>query len=160
MVFFDRAEMLGLIARWLFAWGRQWCNSKRGELRSAMAGRQGTTSAGAGAVKLRFCPESNDLLYPKEDKENKRLVYFCKTCNYMEPADDPCISRNLVEHTQMEKTVIKADVRADPSLPRTREQLCPKCENREAVFFCTATNEGMTLFYQCMTCGFRWQDEV
>ena len=30
--------------------------------------------------KLRFCPESNDLLYPKEDKERKVLVYFCRRC--------------------------------------------------------------------------------
>lgn len=30
--------------------------------------------------KLRFCPESNDLLYPKEDKERKKLVYVCRRC--------------------------------------------------------------------------------
>ncbi len=33
-----------------------------------------------GGPKLRFCPESNDLLYPKEDKERKVLVYFCRRC--------------------------------------------------------------------------------
>lgn len=33
--------------------------------------------SGAGP-KLRFCPESNDLLYPKEDKDRKKLVYFCR----------------------------------------------------------------------------------
>lgn len=85
---------------------------------------------------------------------------MCKTCGYSEPASDPCIYRNVVKHTELDKTVIKEDVRADPSLPRTREQLCPKCENREAVFFSRATSEGMNVFYQCMTCGYRWQDDV
>eukprot|EP00887_Chlorella_sp_A99_P006552 scaffold3.g6552.t1 len=39
------------------------------------------------SVKLRFCPESNDLLYPKEDKERKKLVYVCRSCQYKEDAD-------------------------------------------------------------------------
>ena len=32
--------------------------------------------------KLRFCPESNDILYPREDKQRRVLVYGCKSCNY------------------------------------------------------------------------------
>mmetsp|Transcript_7080 Transcript_7080/g.43680 ORF Transcript_7080/g.43680 Transcript_7080/m.43680 type:complete len:211 (+) Transcript_7080:93-725(+) len=35
-----------------------------------------------GGPHLRFCPTSNDLLYPKEDRTRKRLVYTCKTCGY------------------------------------------------------------------------------
>mmetsp|Transcript_18052 Transcript_18052/g.61527 ORF Transcript_18052/g.61527 Transcript_18052/m.61527 type:complete len:115 (-) Transcript_18052:234-578(-) len=112
------------------------------------------------AIKLRFCPESNDLLYPREDKERKKLVYYCKTCEHVEDSDDPCVYRNVVEHSAAEKTVIVNDVRADPSLPRTHDQRCPNCEHREAVFFSQATNEGMTLFYQCIKCAHRWQDAV
>ena len=36
---------------------------------------------------LRFCPESNDLLYPQEDPEHRRLIYKCRNCGYSEPAD-------------------------------------------------------------------------
>lgn len=36
---------------------------------------------------LRFCPESNDLLYPQEDAENRRLVFKCRNCGYTEAAD-------------------------------------------------------------------------
>ena len=32
--------------------------------------------------KLRFCPESNDILYPREDKGRRVLVYACKSCAY------------------------------------------------------------------------------
>jgi len=32
--------------------------------------------------KLRFCPESNDILYPKEDKQRRVLIYSCLSCSY------------------------------------------------------------------------------
>jgi DNA-directed RNA polymerase II subunit RPB9 len=58
--------------------------------------------------KLRFCPESNDLLYPKEDRERKRLVYHCRSCGHTEDADpsDWCVYRNEVHHTSREKSVV------------------------------------------------------
>jgi DNA-directed RNA polymerase II subunit RPB9 len=28
--------------------------------------------------KLKFCPESNDLLVPKEDRERKVLIFYCQ----------------------------------------------------------------------------------
>ncbi len=36
--------------------------------------------------KLKFCPESNDLLYPVEDRERRKLVYQCRNCGYREDA--------------------------------------------------------------------------
>ena len=38
------------------------------------------------AVKLRFCPESNDLLYPRELKregERPKLVFACRNCEWV-----------------------------------------------------------------------------
>jgi DNA-directed RNA polymerase II subunit RPB9 len=136
------------------------------------------------AIRLRFCAcaaprplrrsrppagkESNDLLYPQEDRsgDKKKLVFACRNCDYKEDAgdeaEDNCVYRNIIDHTAAEKTVIKADVRADPTLPRTREATCPKegCGHKEAVFFSTITAEGMTLFYQCMACEHKWNDVV
>lgn len=53
------------------------------------------------------------------------------------------------------------DVSTDPTLPRTRDIRCPKCDHREAVFFSITTAEGMNLFYQCTNpdCQERWKDE-
>lgn len=58
--------------------------------------------------KLRFCPESNDLLYPKEDRERKKLVYFCRSCGYQEDVETSewCVYRNEVHHTAKEKNVV------------------------------------------------------
>mmetsp|Transcript_9408 Transcript_9408/g.34520 ORF Transcript_9408/g.34520 Transcript_9408/m.34520 type:complete len:133 (+) Transcript_9408:122-520(+) len=109
---------------------------------------------------LRFCPFNNDLLYPKEDKANRKLKYACRTYDYEEDADSYCVYRNEIAHSSSEKTTVLLDVRADPTLPRTREVRCPKCNFAEAVFFSSSTTEGMTLFFQCVSCGNRWRDYV
>eukprot|EP00951_Prasinocladus_malaysianus_P033461 scaffold331449_cov32-Prasinocladus_malaysianus.AAC.1 len=57
--------------------------------------------------RLRFCKESNDLLYPREDRARKRLVYYCKNCDYVEDSEesDWCVYRNAVKEVK-DKTVI------------------------------------------------------
>ena len=50
--------------------------------------------------------ECNNMLYPKEDKENKQLLYACRNCDYKQLADNNCIyvnkvSQNLIERTCM-----------------------------------------------------------
>ena len=52
------------------------------------------------------------------------------------------------------------DVRSDPTLPRTKDVRCPVCTHNEAVFFSASTEEGMTLFFNCTSCGHRWRDYV
>ena len=44
-------------------------------------------------------PYSNNMLYPKEDRERKQLMYVCEFCEHTEPADDPCVSRTAIKHT-------------------------------------------------------------
>lgn len=119
----------------------------------------GETTGGAGAVKLRFCPTSNDLLYPKEDRERKKLIYVCRNCAYKIDADDHCVYRHTIHHTAAETTTVIHDVRTDPTLPRSKNARCPKCEHNEAVFFSLTTSEGMSLFFQCVVCGNKWKDE-
>mmetsp|Transcript_7077 Transcript_7077/g.43618 ORF Transcript_7077/g.43618 Transcript_7077/m.43618 type:complete len:115 (+) Transcript_7077:93-437(+) len=113
-----------------------------------------------GGPHLRFCPTSNDLLYPKEDRTRKRLVYTCKTCGYQEDAESGCVYRNEFSHTEAEKTVVLLDDRADPTRPRTTNVQCSKCESREAVYVTESTTEGMTLYFQCTRCGNKWRDYV
>ena len=103
----------------------------------------GETPGRPGAVKLRFCPTSNDLLYPREDRERKKLVYVCKNCKYEVDADDHCVYRHTIHHTAAETTTVIQDVRTDPTLPRSNDVRCPSCEHNEAVFFSLTTSEGM-----------------
>lgn len=50
-----------------------------------------------------LCPQ-----YPKEDKERRKLVYFCRSCGYQEDAhpSEWCVYRNEVQHTSREKSVV------------------------------------------------------
>lgn len=38
------------------------------------------------------------MLYPKEDKENKLLLYACRNCDYKTEADSYCIYVNKIMH--------------------------------------------------------------
>merc|ERR1712221_9852 len=95
----------------------------------------GKMSQGPGFVGIRFCQECNNMLYPKEDKKMKILLYSCRNCDYQEKAFNSCIYVNRVVHDTNEMTMIVADVVADPTLPRTTDNSCPKCGHNEAVFF-------------------------
>ncbi|XP_009108231.2 DNA-directed RNA polymerases II, IV and V subunit 9A-like isoform X3 [Brassica rapa] len=111
---------------------------------------------------MKFCRECNNILYPKEDKEQKILRYACRNCDYQEIADNYCVHRNEVHHSVSEKTQILTDVASDPTLPRTKAVRCAKCQHREAVFFqaTTRSEDGMALFFVCCNrnCGHRWRD--
>ena len=111
---------------------------------------------------LKFCPETNDLLYPRENREARRLEYYCKNCDYVEPAPlaEYCVHVSELKHDAKEQTVVLQDVRADPTLPRTKDVRCPTCGHNEAVFFSAASEQGMVLYFNCCGCGHRWRDYV
>lgn len=37
---------------------------------------------------------SNNMLYPKEDRVGKKLLFVCKRCNYEQDADTPVVYRH------------------------------------------------------------------
>lgn len=47
---------------------------------------------------LNLFQECNNMLYPKEDKENKLLLYACRNCDYKTEADSYCIYVNKIMH--------------------------------------------------------------
>ncbi|KAI3980715.1 hypothetical protein MKX01_025280 [Papaver californicum] len=123
---------------------------------------------------MKFCGECNNILYPKEDKEQKILLYACRNCEHQLGLDKLLILSRLliyrvliyrgftVHHSVGERTQILQDVAADPTLPHTKAVRCALCNHGEAVFFqATARGEeGMTLFFVCCNpnCGHRWRD--
>ena len=87
---------------------------------------------------------------------------MCRNCGYAEdaPPDNWCVHRNEIHHSHRERTVVLRDMRADPTLPCTRDAVCPACAHDEAVFFSAPSEEGMTLYFNCTKCGHRWRDYV
>ncbi|CAK46160.1 uncharacterized protein An12g03900 [Aspergillus niger] len=98
---------------------------------------------------------SSNLLYPKEDRINNRLMFTCRTCHVGEPATSYCVYQNKL-NTQVGDTAgVTQDVGSDPTLPRSNK-LCPSCGEAEAVFFQSqqrSAETGMKLYYVCCACG-------
>ncbi|KAD5507829.1 hypothetical protein E3N88_15532 [Mikania micrantha] len=84
---------------------------------------------------MKFCRECNNILYPKEDKDQKTLLYACRNCDHQEVAENNCVYRNEIHHAVGERTQVLQDVAADPTLPRTKSVRCAQCGHGEAVFF-------------------------
>ncbi|KAK2092847.1 DNA-directed RNA polymerase II subunit RPB9 [Saguinus oedipus] len=116
-----------------------------------------------GFVGIRFCQECNNMLYSKEDKENRILLYTCRNCDYQQEADNSFIYVNKITNEVDELTQIIANVFQDPTLPRTEDHPCQKCGHKEAVFFqshSARAEDAMRLYYLCTAphCDHRWTE--
>jgi hypothetical protein len=56
-----------------------------------------SSSASKRGKNLRFCPASSDLLYPRENKEHRKLEFYCKNCTHVELVDDLQVTRQQRE---------------------------------------------------------------
>ncbi|KAJ3656105.1 hypothetical protein Zmor_015205 [Zophobas morio] len=122
-----------------------------------------TRSDGPPFVGILFCPECNNMLYPKEDKETKTLYYACRNCPHKQLAQNKCVYVNKIVQDVDELRNIVPDVINDPALPRTDCHPCPQCGRREAVFFQADSRRAdseMRLYYVCRNpkCLLRWTE--
>ena len=118
---------------------------------------------GPNFVGIRFCPECNNMLYPKEDKENKQLMYACRNCDYKQFAENNCVYLNKIMYEVNQLTNINTDIIADPTLPRSNNQPCPKCHQTRVVYFQSDAyiyEDEMRLYYVCtnVDCTHRWTE--
>ncbi|RCV25790.1 hypothetical protein SETIT_5G194100v2 [Setaria italica] len=78
---------------------------------------------------MKFCRECNNILYPKEDRENKVLLYACRNCDHQisgfKGSHSASLYRNVVDHAAGEFTqVLFEDVASDTTLTRTKSVGC------------------------------------
>ncbi|XP_039116524.1 DNA-directed RNA polymerases II, IV and V subunit 9A-like [Dioscorea cayenensis subsp. rotundata] len=111
---------------------------------------------------MKFCRKCNNVLFPKEDLQNKVLLYACINCNYQEEAENHCvymikINQSLGKGSHGEKIAI-----ADTTLPRTKNVTCSQCNYSEAVFFQEVAKgeDAVSMFFICCnpSCGYKWRD--
>ncbi|XP_054155759.1 DNA-directed RNA polymerase II subunit RPB9-like [Oppia nitens] len=128
-------------------------------------GNQPDFRFGCDRVRIRFCPECNNMLYQRQNKEQRTLVFFCRTCLYQREAtkDQYCVYINNIKHDINELSLINPDLVDDPTLARTYCHPCPKCHHKEAVFMQGShkeSNNKMKLYYVCtnVSCKFKWTE--
>ncbi|PKU60990.1 hypothetical protein MA16_Dca029186 [Dendrobium catenatum] len=109
-----------------------------------------------------FCPMCNNLLYHKEDRENRILFNVCKYCHYKVEADNYCVYRMEIQHQPNERMQTLNDAATNPNLPRTKDIPCPKCNHKEvALLPSTSRREvGTNQSFACCNrnCGHRWTE--
>ncbi|GAU97411.1 hypothetical protein RvY_08717-1 [Ramazzottius varieornatus] len=76
------------------------------------------TAEGPGFVGIMFCQECNNMLYPRENKERKVLMYTCRNCDFSQEAGNSCVYVNKIIHKTNGGPLPTADDRA--SLPKVR----------------------------------------
>lgn len=77
---------------------------------------------------------SSNLLYPKEDRVNNRLMFTCRTCHVGEPASSYCIYQNKL-NTQVGDTAgVTQDVGSDPTV--CLPGFCTFCGDEITCFVC------------------------
>lgn len=103
---------------------------------------------------FKFCADCNNMLYPKEDKSELRLLYSCRNCGYTELSENPKVYRHELTTSISETAGVVQDVGNDPTLPKSNKE-CNKCGKRECVFFQSQQkikDTSMILFYVCLNC--------
>mmetsp|Transcript_34620 Transcript_34620/g.72041 ORF Transcript_34620/g.72041 Transcript_34620/m.72041 type:complete len:158 (-) Transcript_34620:277-750(-) len=109
---------------------------------------------------MRFCPNDSSMLYPRENKREKRLMYGCRLCRHVEDAND----QPLVYRNQKKKEVgnilhtVPSAVSDDPTLARSQKENCANCGHHEAVFFQSdvAQADSLALVFVCCNCDHKW----
>ncbi|CAI8493749.1 hypothetical protein FOG51_01186 [Hanseniaspora uvarum] len=104
---------------------------------------------------FRFCQDCNNMLYPKEEKSLKKLLYECRSCSYTEEAGSQKVYRHELKTNIGETAGVVKDIGNDPTLPRSNKS-CPKCSCTENVFFQSQQRRkdtSMVLFYVCLKCS-------
>lgn len=67
-------------------------------------------------ITFRFCSECSNMLYPKEDEVNHKLMFECRTCAYTEEAASTCIFRHDLSNSAGETAGVTQDVGSDPTV--------------------------------------------
>lgn len=80
-----------------------------------------------------LCNSSN-LLYPKEDRANNRLMFTCRTCHVGEPASSYCVYQNKLNSQVGDTAGVTQDVGSDPTVGLP--DFCTYCGEEIVCFIC------------------------
>lgn len=122
---------------------------------------------------IRFCKDCANILYAREQYDNegsnRNLIYSCRICEYTEKAtkaEDYLVYHRQVRRLAEHVATDYKDYPLDPTLSRSVNVSCPRCDHKEAVLFHSEKEggeSGMRMTYVCTyrgedgACGYSWQ---
>ncbi len=100
-------------------------------------------------------------------RKGGKIVFVCTNpkCGYTieatrEEARKSSV-RQIIRHTEKDRTIIIDADEELKGLPVTKEVTCPRCGYHEAYYYfqqTRAADEPMTRFFICKRCGYRWRE--
>ena len=121
---------------------------------------------------MQFCPECNNMLYPKGNGD-RGLTFSCKNCRFSREVEGTDIAANCIFQRDIKKAetdmIIDPECCLDSTLSRARNIECEKCGFKEAVFFqnpAVDSDQGMNLIFVCaryengQACGEWWSQKT
>ncbi|KAH8696018.1 putative DNA directed RNA polymerase II 15 kDa subunit [Talaromyces proteolyticus] len=101
---------------------------------SPVSSSGGDSKSNTDQIHFKFCRECSNLLYPKEDRVQNRLMFTCRTCHVAEPATSACVYQNKLNLQVGDTAGVTQDVGSDPTvgipefcLHCGEELACSKC---------------------------------
>ncbi|EPR79955.1 DNA directed RNA polymerase II 15 kDa subunit [Spraguea lophii 42_110] len=107
-----------------------------------------------------FCRECNNLLYPKEEKQDNTLYMVCKGCEHFEDAKSMIIYEEKEKHHKQHIGNLAKEYVNDNTLPII-SIICPKCNYDEAVSIepkGESEDEIFNMIYICKKCINVWTE--
>lgn len=91
---------------------------------------------------------SSNMLYPKEDLNNRKLMFACRTCQFSEEASSSCVFRNNLYNTVGETAGVTQDVGSDPTVGFP--ECCTLCGQHIGCPFCQEVPVDTTWVYELL----------
>ncbi|KAG9397669.1 DNA-directed RNA polymerase, subunit C11/M/9 [Carpediemonas membranifera] len=114
----------------------------------------GATTANASKTAVHFCPVCHMLLH---------ITSFgasCVSCKYRMDFDDlGTTGEEIRTKAHIKKEDLFAAVEHEQESQAIVEEECPKCGHNQCSFITMqmrSVDEGQTVFYTCLKCGYRW----
>ncbi|KAI8942227.1 hypothetical protein NX059_000310 [Plenodomus lindquistii] len=83
---------------------------------SSPAQMGGGAKGGKEPILFRFCSECSNLLFPREDRAENKLLFACRTCSFTEEAPSSCVMRHEIASTVGATAGVTAEVAQDPTV--------------------------------------------
>ncbi|EED21884.1 DNA directed RNA polymerase II 15 kDa subunit, putative [Talaromyces stipitatus ATCC 10500] len=107
---------------------------------SPVSSSGGDNKPNSDQIHFKFCRECSNLLYPKEDRVQNRLMFTCRTCHVSEPATSPCVYQNNLNTQVGETAGVTQDVGSDPTVGDP--EFCLHCGEELACSQCGILSSG------------------
>ncbi|KAF2624750.1 hypothetical protein BU25DRAFT_413294 [Macroventuria anomochaeta] len=103
-------------------------------------------------ILFRFCSECSNLLFPREDKAENKLLFACRTCSFTEEAPSSCVMRHEIASTVGATAGVTAEVAQDPTVGASNPSPQNAAPKEKEVTCCTMCGQDI----MCNVCGEDW----